>query len=325
MSEIGGDVSALVVRASTDLTREAAKMANESVKQLLLYMIQKAKEQSDRAGEIALRKLVKSNDEIKMFDLEQKQLKAFNELAKKYEISYAVVEDQKRFSVFYKQSDEARVKLVLEKLLEQGLAKDSAPVPVTKISEQDKAQSGLMLVQQKLFAVNNEKSDPKLSNEEVKQLMGRREDSKPKPPYEVVDPKGKIEMTFVIDRNGSYERIGLNMNQLDERVKRILENMKDNEKHQFDVGSKGDRISVERKGNVFIFKAEQGKEQDHGANDRVMLAAKLGKPENEFAAAKVALGERLSLTERRQEIMPLVEAQKQAPPVKNKNRERGGR
>lgn len=322
MSEIGGDVSTVIVRVSTDLSREAAKMTNESVKQLLLYMIQKAKEQSDRAGEVALKKLVKSNDEIKMFDLEQKQLKAFNELAKKYEISYAVVEDQKRFSVFYKQNDENRVKLVLEKLLEQGLGKDNSNIPVTKID--DKEQGGLMLVQQKLFAAKSEKSEAvetgKLSPDEIKQLMSKREDTKP--PYEVVEPKGKIEMTFVVDRNGSYERIGLN--QLDERVKRILEHMKDNEKHHFDVGSKGDRISVERQGNVFIFRAEQSKEQER-TNGRVTLAAKLGKPENEFSIVKGTPGERLSLTERRQEIMPLVEAQKQAPPVKNKNRERGGR
>lgn len=316
MPDIGDDVSTLVVGATNDLTREATKMANESVKQFLLFMIQRAKEQSDRSGLIGLRKLVKSNDEIKMFDLEQKQLKAFNELAKKYEITYAVVEDNKRYSVFYKQSDEARVKLALEKLLEQGLDKNSDSIPVTKIEEQDKSQSGLTLVQEKLSSVNNEKSEARLSSDEVKQLMNNRGNSET--PYEVVDPKGKIEMTFVIDRNGSYERIGTE--QLDERVKRILENMKESEKHHFDVGNKGDRISVERQGNVFIFRAEESKEQE-----RATLAVKLGKPGNEFVAGKGALGERLSLTERRNEIMPLVEAQKLSSPEKNKNKERGGR
>lgn len=323
MSEIGGDVSTLVVRASTDLTKEAAKMTNESVKQFLLYMIQKSKEQSDRAGEIALKRLIKSNDEIKLFDLEQKQLKAFSELAKKYEVTYAVVEDQKHYSVFYKQSDEARVKMVLEKLLEQGINKESELTPSTKIDEQDKSQSGLMAIQQKLFGKDNEKAELKLSSEELKQLINKHENQKL--PYEVADPNGKIEMTFVIDRDGSYERIGLNLNQLDERVKRILENLKDNEKHQFDFGDKSDRFSVERQGNVFLFKAEQSKEQERGTNDRERLAVKLGKTETERFSDKVTPGERLTLNERRQAITPLMEAQKQAAPVKNKNRERGGR
>lgn len=323
MSEIGGDVSTLVVRASTDLTKEAAKMTNESVKQFLLYMIQKAKEQSDRAGETALKKLIKSNDEIKLFDLEQKQLRAFSELAKKYEVTYAIVEDQKHYSVFYKQSDEARVKMVLEKLLEQGLTKESNSASITKIDEQDKSQSGLMAVQQKLFGQNNDgKPEPNLSSEELKQLINKHEEKLSK---EITDPKGNSEMSFVIDRDGSYERIGLNLNQLDERVQRILGNLKDNEKHQFDFGVKSERFSVERQGNVFKFKTEQNKEQGRDTNDRERLSVKLGKPEIERSTAKITFGDRLTLNEKRKEITPLMEAQKQAPPVKNKNRERGGR
>lgn len=325
MSDIGGDVSTVVVRMGSDLSREAMKMTNESIKQLLLHMIQKAKEQSDRAGEVALRKLVKSNEEIKMFDLEQKQLKEFNELAKKYEVSYAVVEDQKRFYVFYKQSEENRIKLILEKLVQNGLnrANDKASV-TTMIDDKEQERSGLMLIKQKLFAVDKpemSRDSKKLNQDEIKQLTGKREEVKP--PYEAVDPKGKIEMTFVIDRNGVFDR--LEKHQLDERVKKILEDLKDNQKHYFDVGSRGDRISVERQGNVYVFRAEQSKDQERNENGRTTLAERLGHPKSDIQHERSVQGERLSLAERRKEIQPLMEAQKQAPPVKNKNRDRGGR
>lgn len=326
MSDVGGDVATVVTRLGADLSRDAVKMTNEAMKQLLIFLIQRAKEQSDKAGEMALSKLVKSNDEIKMFDLDQKQLKAFNELAKKYEISYAVVKDQNQLSVFYKQGEESRVKLVLEKLMQREL--NEKETPVTKLDDREQQQSGLSLIREKLFAVRNDKAETVESKnqaqEEVKRLAEKQQNAVN--PYEATDPNGKIEMTFVIDRNGMFER--LEKHQLDERVKKILENMQDNQKHHFDVGNKGDRISVERQGNVFIFRAEQpehGKDQTREGNERTTLAQRLGHTKNEVRAVKGEQGERMSLTERREEIKPLMEAQKQAPPAKNKNRERGGR
>jgi histone H3/H4 len=54
MSDVGGDVATITTRLGSDLSREAAKMTNEAIKHLLLFLIQKAKEQSDKAGEMAL-------------------------------------------------------------------------------------------------------------------------------------------------------------------------------------------------------------------------------------------------------------------------------
>lgn len=325
MSDVGSDVATIATRLGSDLSREAAKMTNEAIKHLLLFLIQKAKEQSDKAGEMALSKLVKSNDEIKMFDLDQKQLKAFHELAKKYEISFAVVKDQNQLSVFYKQGEESRVKLVLEKLIEREL-KDKE-TPVTTMNENEQQQSGLMLIKEKLFAPKNEKTETAESKnlvpEEIRQSTEKQNGDKP---YEVTDPNGKIEMTLVIDRNGVFER--LEKNQLDERVKKILENLKDNEKHRLDIGDKGDRISVERQGHVFIFRAEQVEHHKNHARDeteRKTLGEKLGHTKNDDPAVRRDQGERISLAERREEIKPLMQAQLQAPPTKNKNRERGGR
>jgi hypothetical protein len=268
---------------------------------------------------------VKSNDEIKMFDLDQKQLKAFHELAKKYEISFAVVKDQNQLSVFYKQGEESRVKLILEKLVEKEL-KDKE-TPVTKMTENEQHQSGLMLIKEKLFALKHEKTETVESNnyvqEEIRQLTEKQKEDKL---YEVIDSNGEIEMTLVIDRNGVFER--LEKDQLDERVKKILENMKDNEKHRFGVGDRGDQISVERQGHVFIFRAEQVERQQSHAragDERTTLDEKLGHMKNDDPAGRRVQGDRLPLAERREEIKPLVQAQLQAPPTKNKNREKGGR
>lgn len=123
MSDLGHDVSTVVTGMASDLSRETAKMANESVKQMLIFLINKAREQGDRPGEKSLKKLLQSsnNDEVKLFDLEHKHIKAFAERAKKYQFPYAMIEDQERHSVFYRGSDEVRVKAVIESLLEKEL------------------------------------------------------------------------------------------------------------------------------------------------------------------------------------------------------------
>lgn len=127
MSDIGGDVSTIVMRMTSELSREAAKMTNESVKQMLIFLINKAREQGDQAGEKSLKKLLQSNDEIKLFDLDKKHLKEFSDKCKKYKVSYTVIEDQGRYSVFYKQSEEVRVKNIIENLIKEELS----PVPLT--------------------------------------------------------------------------------------------------------------------------------------------------------------------------------------------------
>lgn len=127
MSDLGHDVSTVVTGMASDLSRETAKMANESVKQMLIYLINKTRELGDRPGEKSLKKLLQnsSNDEIKLFDLEQKHLKEFSDKAKKYHVPYAVIEDQGRHSVFYRGSDETRIKAIIESLLEKQLTSDN--------------------------------------------------------------------------------------------------------------------------------------------------------------------------------------------------------
>lgn len=121
MSDIGGDVSTIVTRMASDFSRETAKMTNESIKQMLIFLINKAREQGDKPGEKSLKKLLASKDEIKLFDLDKSRLKEFAEKAKRYQIAYAVVEDEGRHSVFYKQSDEVRVKSIIENLINKEL------------------------------------------------------------------------------------------------------------------------------------------------------------------------------------------------------------
>src|SRR4030095_535889 len=111
-----------------------------------------------------------------------------------------------QLSVFYKHGEESRVKLVLEKLVEREL-KDKDK-PVTKMTENEQQQSGLMLIKEKLFVPKTDKMETVESNnyvqEEIRQLIEKQKEDKP---YEVIDSNGKIEMTLVIDRNGVFERL----------------------------------------------------------------------------------------------------------------------
>ncbi|WP_433946999.1 DUF3801 domain-containing protein [Paenibacillus sp. SN-8-1] len=122
MSELGGDVASVVTRVGVDLSREAMKITNESMKLLLIHLIKQAREREDRPGEKSLQKLLKSQEEIKMFDLDKQHLKEFAEKAKKYAVSFSIINDQGNHSVFYKSSEENRVKSILESLVQKELS-----------------------------------------------------------------------------------------------------------------------------------------------------------------------------------------------------------
>lgn len=115
--EIGSDIANITVAVGTDLSKESLRMTNEAMKQLLIYLIRQAKERGNKVGENALKNLLKGNEEIKMFDLEKDQLKRFAEQAKKFLVSYAVIEQQGQLSVFYKASEELRIQKMLENLV----------------------------------------------------------------------------------------------------------------------------------------------------------------------------------------------------------------
>ncbi len=289
MSEIGGDLSTIVVRAGSDLTREAAKMTNESVKQLLLYLIQKAKEQSDKAGEASLRRLIKSNEEIKMFDLDQSQLKAFDQLVKKYEVTYAVVEDQNRFSVLYKQSEESRIKLILERLLEQELGSEEHQVDVPDIDDKG--------------------HELKQTLNEIRQDEERKERGRNSTVSGTVIEHGHAPYEHDEKNENSYY-VKLSTDQGERTIWGV-----DLERAVNEEGVKsGDQVSIENKGKqpVTVIK----KERDDEGNV-------IG--EKEIETHRNVWEVRRTLNERLQEIKPLVEAQKQAPPVKIKDKERAGR
>lgn len=124
--DLGTDVANIATRVGTDLSKEAAKMTNETMKQFLLYLIQKAKENGNKAGEVSLKKLRESNEEIKVFDLPKDQFRSFVQEAKFYEITFSALEENPdSYAVLYKSSEEARVKRILKNLIEQTVGEQS--------------------------------------------------------------------------------------------------------------------------------------------------------------------------------------------------------
>lgn len=222
MSEIGGDVSTIVTRMGADLSREAAKMTNESVKQLLIYLIQKAKEQQNVSGQTNLKRLLKSNDEIKLFDLEQKHLKEFAQKSKKYEITYAVIEDQGRHSVFYKQSDENRIKNIIENFIQKELTTNDGPEkqsiqqqPAYEILDgsQIKVPNAVLdinidfqrdLAERQGIYTKQIDFQKEYGNEN--EIAGNRPDDNRQPSYEVVDKSHLKVNNVVLDMKVDIER-----------------------------------------------------------------------------------------------------------------------
>lgn len=230
--EMGGDVANIAAMIGTDLTKESMKMTNEAIKQLLIFLIQKAKENGDKVGETSLRNLVRSNEEIKIFDLEMNQLNSFTKQAKDYQITYAVVEERNRFSVFYKASEEMRIKRILDNLVDKELNHTDKEIADNENpTERDKLED-------KLDEIKDER--PFEKNDEAPGELNKS--------IEVVEQKE--DMMLYMKRNGIYERIP---DQISDELRTVLRRMKDREQQSFDVGNGPVRLYVQRVGNSYVF------------------------------------------------------------------------
>ncbi|MCJ8010142.1 PcfB family protein [Paenibacillus sp. KQZ6P-2] len=229
--EMGGDVANIAAMIGTDLTKESMRMTNEAIKQLLIFLIQKAKENGDKAGETSLKNLAKSNDEIKIFDLEFHQLNSFAKQAKDYHVTYAVVEEQNRYSVFYKASDEMRIKRILENLVREEL---NSSFEMHKERDQEKQES----LEGKLDSLKENYQNAKSNELKADDVLSSEVSVRQR------------ELNLIILQNGKYERIS---NQISVEFRKTLEDMMDREERLLDVGNGTDRLKVQRVGDMYIF------------------------------------------------------------------------
>lgn len=90
----GGDAAEQIVRLSLEGFEVAAKITGEAVKDIALLLISVLKQEQKTKGKARLTNMIKSGKELKVFSVEQKDLKKFTQEAKKYGVLYTVLRDK---------------------------------------------------------------------------------------------------------------------------------------------------------------------------------------------------------------------------------------
>ena len=102
----GGDAAEQVVRLSLEGFEVAAKLTGSAAKNVALLLASVLKEEQKTKGKARLTNMIKSGKELKVFSIQNKDLKKFTEHAKEYGVLYCVLRDK------YNKSDNAEVDII---------------------------------------------------------------------------------------------------------------------------------------------------------------------------------------------------------------------
>lgn len=90
----GGDAAEQIVRLSLEGFEVAARLSGSAAKNIALLLISVLKEEQKTKGKARLTNMIKSGKELKVFSIQNKDLKTFTEQAKRYGVLYCVLRDK---------------------------------------------------------------------------------------------------------------------------------------------------------------------------------------------------------------------------------------
>ena len=91
----GGDAAEQIVRMSLEGVEVAAKITGTGAKNLAVLIAAVLKEEQKTHGKARLSNMIKSGNELKVFTVQQKDLKTFAKEAKRYGVLYSVLREKK--------------------------------------------------------------------------------------------------------------------------------------------------------------------------------------------------------------------------------------
>ena len=94
----GGDAAEQVVRMSLEGVEVAARITGYGAKNTALLLAAVLKEEQKTKGKARLTSMLKSGKELKVFSVQQKDLKQFSQEAKRYGVLYCVLKDKNNTS-----------------------------------------------------------------------------------------------------------------------------------------------------------------------------------------------------------------------------------
>lgn len=90
----GGDAAEQVVRMSLEGVEVAARISGEGAKQLAVLIAAVLREEQKTHGKARLSNMIKSGNELKVFTVQQKDLKKFAKEAKRYGVLYSILREK---------------------------------------------------------------------------------------------------------------------------------------------------------------------------------------------------------------------------------------
>ena len=91
----GGDAAEQIVRMSLEGVEVAARITGSGAKNLAVLIAAVLKEEQKTHGKARLTNMIKSGHELKVFTVQQKDLKTFAKEAKRYGVLYSVLREKK--------------------------------------------------------------------------------------------------------------------------------------------------------------------------------------------------------------------------------------
>lgn len=90
----GGDAAEQVVRLSLEGVEVAAKITGTGAKHIAILLAAVLKEEHKTQGKARLSSMIKSGKELKVFSIQNRDLKKFSQEAKRYGVLYCVLKDK---------------------------------------------------------------------------------------------------------------------------------------------------------------------------------------------------------------------------------------
>jgi len=143
---LGGDAAEQVVRLSLEGVEVAAKITGEGAKNIALLLAAVLKEEHKTQGKARLSNMIKSGKELKVFSVQNKDLKKFSQEAKRYGVLYCVLKDKDNPSdfatvdVIARAEDASKIQRIMERFELASVDKATVISEVTKDIEARKAK-----------------------------------------------------------------------------------------------------------------------------------------------------------------------------------------
>lgn len=117
----GGDAAEQVVRMSLEGVEVAARITGTGAKNIAVLLAAVLKEEQKTKGKARLTSMLKSGKELKVFTVQQKDIKKFSQEAKRYGVLYCVLKDKNNKSenaivdVIARADDASKIQRIMER------------------------------------------------------------------------------------------------------------------------------------------------------------------------------------------------------------------